>query len=62
MDTMTAAAINIPAGISPTMTLEIGVCLIPHPEKAHKGGEDAFFISDCNPVFGEHPSTPLHPL
>jgi len=23
-----------------------GACMIPHPDKAHKGGEDAWFISD----------------
>jgi hypothetical protein len=27
------------------MTLRIAACCLPHPEKAHYGGEDAFFVS-----------------
>jgi hypothetical protein len=27
-------------------TLQSHVCVIPHPDKAHKGGEDAFYISE----------------
>lgn len=38
--------------------------MIPHPDKAYKGGEDAFFISENRQMLGEslctlfYPSTP----
>ncbi|KAF5192527.1 phosphatase PTC7-like protein [Thalictrum thalictroides] len=40
-----------PSELSPTQ-LELSFCigthLIPHPRKIEKGGEDAFFVSNCN--------------
>ncbi|XP_010921018.1 probable protein phosphatase 2C 26 isoform X1 [Elaeis guineensis] len=30
------------------MSFSVGTCLIPHPEKADRGGEDAFFVSSYN--------------
>lgn len=33
-------------------SFEPGVCVIPHPEKAHKGGEDAYFVSDDRRALG----------
>ena len=35
------------------LRLDIGSHIIPHPDKVHKGGEDALFVSHCKSVFGE---------
>ena len=35
--------------------------MIPHPEKAYKGGEDAFFISPKKDMFGGCLCSPLYP-
>ena len=32
--------------------------MIPHPDKADKGGEDALFVSNSQRMFGEHPLQP----
>ena len=43
----TAAAVRGPAPPPPpAFLLQSGASMLPHPEKAHRGGEDAFFISD----------------
>ena len=34
--------------------------MIPHPDKAYKGGEDAFFISPKKDMFGEYLCSPLY--
>lgn len=34
------------------LELVFGVRMIPHPKKAHTGGEDAFFISSNRKAFG----------
>eukprot|EP01112_Ceratiomyxa_fruticulosa_P013628 TRINITY_DN3842_c0_g1_i1.p1 TRINITY_DN3842_c0_g1~~TRINITY_DN3842_c0_g1_i1.p1 ORF type:complete len:461 (-),score=104.20 TRINITY_DN3842_c0_g1_i1:583-1965(-) len=31
---------------------ESGVCIVPHPQKRHKGGEDAYFVSEDHKVLG----------
>lgn len=31
---------------SMNLAFAVGVATIPHPAKAHKGGEDAYFVSD----------------
>lgn len=49
------------AGTSTDMRLDIGVCMIPHPDKAYKGGEDAFFISENRQMLGESLCTLLYP-
>ena len=32
--------------------MAFGTCCIPHPEKVHRGGEDAYFISEDGTAFG----------
>ena len=34
------------------LSLELGYCMIPHPEKAYKGGEDGLFLSYRTNAFG----------
>ena len=41
------------AGAGVQLKVEVGSSMIPHPEKAYKGGEDAFFISERNCSFGK---------
>ncbi|GBF96905.1 phosphatase 2C-like [Raphidocelis subcapitata] len=43
-----AAAAPAPPGPAapPQVVMSSGASMLPHPEKAHRGGEDAFFISD----------------
>ena len=31
-------------GGQPGLRLRVGACMVPHPEKKAKGGEDAFFV------------------
>jgi protein phosphatase PTC7 len=35
-----------PAAAAPPVLMLSGASMLPHPDKAHRGGEDAFFISD----------------
>ena len=36
------------AGAGVQLKVEVGSSMIPHPDKAYKGGEDAFFVSERN--------------
>ena len=36
------------------LRLDVAAALMPHPAKAHRGGEDAVFLSDDGLTFGEH--------
>ena len=36
------------------LRLDLAAALMPHPAKAHRGGEDAVFLSDDGLTFGEH--------
>ncbi|CAI7781335.1 unnamed protein product [Closterium sp. NIES-53] len=40
------AAVDSAAAASNALQLLSGACVLPHPDKAHRGGEDAFFILD----------------
>lgn len=42
----------VPVPAASSLRLAVGASMIPHPAKAHKGGEDAYFISDDSLVFG----------
>lgn len=54
------ARYGCPAG-DRKLRLTVGSHMIPHPEKADKGGEDAFFVTNSRRMFGEHPlQLPLH--
>ena len=35
-----------------SLRTDVAAHMIPHPEKAHKGGEDAYFISENKQAFG----------
>jgi hypothetical protein len=37
---------------STTLTLKVGTCSLPHPEKLDTGGEDAFFVSSDKSALG----------
>lgn len=51
--TITAATRGGGAGSEPgKMRLDSAVVMIPHPQKADRGGEDAFFISDSGMAVG----------
>ena len=39
---------------SSSLRLHIGASMIPHPEKMHKGGEDAYFMTEDGKFLGEH--------
>ena len=41
------------AGAGVQLKVEVGSSMIPHPEQAYKGGEDAFFVSGCHRSFGK---------
>lgn len=43
------------------LRLELAAALMPHPNKAHRGGEDAVFLSDDGLFFGE-PHSAMHPV
>eukprot|EP00899_Mesostigma_viride_P005093 jgi/Mesvir1/14585/Mv05260-RA.2 len=49
-----AGAVEAPREKKPLLTLDVraSAAMIPHPEKAHRGGEDAFFITPDNDAFG----------
>ncbi|CAI5474696.1 unnamed protein product [Closterium sp. Yama58-4] len=46
------AAVDSAAAASNALQLLSGACVLPHPDKAHRGGEDAFFILDGAAVAG----------
>ena len=37
----------------PQLTLKAAAAMIPHPEKADRGGEDAYFISEDGLTLGD---------
>ncbi len=39
-------------GTVPPLILSSGAAMLPHPDKAEKGGEDSFFISEQHPCIG----------
>ena len=43
-------------GASPSsaLRLDMAAALLPHPQKADRGGEDAVFLGDDSLSFGEH--------
>lgn len=41
------------AGTASSLKLVSGACALPHPDKAEKGGEDAFFISSSHQAIGK---------
>lgn len=49
---LASSAASPAAAATPSLHLVFGAASIPHPEKAAKGGEDAFFCDDATGAFG----------
>lgn len=43
---------NVRAGPAIRLLLQSGAAMLPHPDKAHRGGEDSFFIADHQSAIG----------